>query len=329
MMIGLKGQTWTQSQALNACVGPKPTLTGASGAFIPNVTCQVTKKLESCQCCGADRAALLCPLVASALLQAVLLQHHRFGQVWGILQFSIQCCCSCAGGGTVPQDLGWERCSGSHHGKQGVWELSAEAKEKRETQQESVFTWYSHCSSWFLCFFWHTHKPFGQLGAQGLSVPLKRGFPLRKAQAFLHSSKGPLICNFPSFPWQLLPFQMNAAGKPTSLPVFGGTCAYSKAQHCFVGWDTAAWSSGALWWLLGEAGNPPGWTRGAPELKPCSASLPQHPFLLCQMELWQSCVRAQPEQKCPLCAAESCNGWENLVMLKCLLLCLLTFCGTW
>lgn len=52
----------------------------SSGVFIPIDTCQVTKNSGSCQCCGADRAALLCPLVASALLQAMLLQHPRFGQ---------------------------------------------------------------------------------------------------------------------------------------------------------------------------------------------------------------------------------------------------------
>lgn len=35
MMISLRGQTWTQSQALNACVGPKPTLTWPSSCLYP------------------------------------------------------------------------------------------------------------------------------------------------------------------------------------------------------------------------------------------------------------------------------------------------------
>lgn len=60
------------------------------GAFFLIMMCQLTQKLESGQCCGAESTVLLCPLVPSALFHVVPLRPPDLAKIAGIFQLSIQ-----------------------------------------------------------------------------------------------------------------------------------------------------------------------------------------------------------------------------------------------
>lgn len=189
------------------------------------------------------RAQSCCPLVPSALFHVVPLRPPDLAKIAGIFQLSIQWLSAASAELEMGSDPKiWAGRDALGHPSMANREFGNCQLRQKKSKRHSRRVWSSGTATVLISMLllanaqtlWAVRNTRTLCShKKGGFFPIKKGdFHTDKVWHFCTAAK---VCNFPSFPLQLPPFQMNSAGNPTPLPVFGGTCAYSKPQHCSVG----------------------------------------------------------------------------------------------